>query len=305
MNYDVIGDIHGHAGALEALLTRLGYRQRGGVWRQAGHMAVFVGDYIDRGPRQLDSVSIVRSMVDAGTAHAVMGNHEFNAMAWHMRDPDDPGQFLRPHTPSKQGQHQAFLDAVDGRPDIHHEILDWFKQLPLWLDLPGLRAVHACWDAPSMATLAPYLDSGNRLTQEGMVATSRHGSDAWLALERVLKGPEIKLPDGIQFRQGDQMRSEARIRWWNPEQPALRDAAIVDAAAAEALPDTPVPDHVWARFDSAKPIFIGHYWMRGQPQPLKPGIACLDYSVARDGPLVAYRMRGESVLNADHYLEVR
>jgi hypothetical protein len=44
--------------------------------------AIFVGDLIDRGPRQVESVEIVRSMVDAGAAQIAMGNHEFNAIAY-------------------------------------------------------------------------------------------------------------------------------------------------------------------------------------------------------------------------------
>ena len=81
MGYDIIGDIHGHADALTALLRRMGYRERGGAWRHPGRQALFIGDFIDRGPGQLESVRIVRGMVEAGTALAVMGNHEFNAIA--------------------------------------------------------------------------------------------------------------------------------------------------------------------------------------------------------------------------------
>jgi hypothetical protein len=100
---DVIGDIHGHADKLEALLRRLGYTRKGDAWRHPERTAVFVGDFIDRGPAQLRSVDIARRMVDAGTALAVMGNHELNAIAWHTPDPGNPGEYLRPRnnaTPS-------------------------------------------------------------------------------------------------------------------------------------------------------------------------------------------------------------
>ena len=81
MSYDIIGDIHGHADALRTLLTKLDYREVQGVFRHPDRMAIFVGDFIDRGPKQLESVTIVRRMVEADTALAVMGNHEFNAIA--------------------------------------------------------------------------------------------------------------------------------------------------------------------------------------------------------------------------------
>ena len=93
MAYDIIGDIHGHADKLEALLRKLGYRDTAGAWRHPERQAIFVGDFVDRGPAQLRSVDIVRRMVDAGVALAVMGNHELNAIAWHTPDPGHPGQY--------------------------------------------------------------------------------------------------------------------------------------------------------------------------------------------------------------------
>ena len=87
MNYDIIGDIHGRLDKLDALLRRLGYRERHGAWRHPDRTAVFVGDLIDRGPHQVATVDRVRRMVDAGAALCVMGNHEFNAIAWTTPEP--------------------------------------------------------------------------------------------------------------------------------------------------------------------------------------------------------------------------
>ena len=138
MNYDIIGDIHGHADKLEALLAKLGYQNRAGAWRHSGRQAIFVGDFIDRGPAQKRSVYIVRRMVDCGAAQAVMGNHELNAIAWHTPDPRNPGEYLRPHYSAKWGeknrkQHAAFLAAVEEDSGLHSEIIDWFLTLPFGL----------------------------------------------------------------------------------------------------------------------------------------------------------------------------
>jgi hypothetical protein len=66
MAYDVIGDIHGQADKLHALLAHLGYHKiDGGAYRHPDRTVIFVGDFIDRGPRQIDSVMTVRHMVDA------------------------------------------------------------------------------------------------------------------------------------------------------------------------------------------------------------------------------------------------
>jgi hypothetical protein len=47
------------------------------------------------------------------------------------------------------------------------------------------------------------------------------------------------------------------------------------------------------------PVFVGHYWLPpGRPEPLASNVACVDYSVAKDGgKLVAYRWDGEDVLD--------
>jgi hypothetical protein len=173
MNYDIIGDIHGCADALEALLCHLGYRQTSSAWRHPGRQALFVGDFIDRGPQQRESVDLVRRMVDAGSAQAVMGNHEFNAIAWFLPDPECPGEYLRKRHSAKYGdknrrQHEAFLAAVEGTRH-HKELVDWFLTLPLFLDLPGIRLVHACWHPAALAYLRPYLTDENKLTADTMV----------------------------------------------------------------------------------------------------------------------------------------
>ena len=62
--YDLIGDIHGHADELVALLAKMGYRETGGAWRHPERTAVFVGDFIDRGPKILETLKIVRPMLE-------------------------------------------------------------------------------------------------------------------------------------------------------------------------------------------------------------------------------------------------
>ncbi|MBY0397822.1 MAG: AAA family ATPase, partial [Thermoleophilia bacterium] len=86
--FDFIGDVHGCCDELEALLARLGYEvvavSPGGpsltsgpaYAHPAGRKAVFVGDLVDRGPRVLDTVRLVATMVAHGSALCVPGNHD-------------------------------------------------------------------------------------------------------------------------------------------------------------------------------------------------------------------------------------
>ena len=89
--FDIIGDVHGCAEELEELLAHLGYeRVEAGeadplwgdaVYRHpAGRKAVFVGDLVDRGPRILDAVRIVRNMVQHGSGICVPGNHDMKLL---------------------------------------------------------------------------------------------------------------------------------------------------------------------------------------------------------------------------------
>ena len=86
--YDIIGDIHGHASRLAQLLERMGYERDAHSWRHPDRQAIFVDDFIDRGPEQIETYHLVRSMIDRGAALAVMGNHEFNAVAFKTPHPN-------------------------------------------------------------------------------------------------------------------------------------------------------------------------------------------------------------------------
>ncbi len=304
MGHDIIGDIHGHAGKLTALLHKMGYRHRLGAWRHPDRTAIFVGDFIDRGPRQMDTIRIVREMLDAGTAQAVMGNHEFNAVAWYTPDPECDGEHLRRRVPKNRQQHEAFLAETENNPALHTEVVRWFLDLPLWLDLPGLRVVHACWHPAFMAELEPRLRPGRKLDPALVVAASRRGSREYHAVETLTKGIEIELPHGHEFvDKGGHRRNNVRVRWWDTSADTFRKTALIGSAErAEQLPDMPVPASARIGYEGDKPVFFGHYWWTGIPAPQADRVACVDYSAGVGGPLVAYRWDGESVLEARNFV---
>ena len=319
MGYDIIGDIHGQADKLEALLHKLGYRSTADVWRHPDRQAIFVGDFVDRGPAQLRSVNTVRRMVDAGTALAVMGNHELNAIAWHTPDLRQSGEYLRRHQSPKYGeknrqQHSAFLAEVEDYPAMHCEIIDWFLTLPLWLELPEFRVVHACWHAPFMTWLSPRLSGGRYLTRDLMMEATTEPADEterdngtpsiFNAVEALTKGIEISLPLGHQFLDKDgHERKRVRVRWWDEGATTYRSAAMLSPAECAPLPDLAIPQHARVEITS-KPVFFGHYWLTGLPALQSDRSACVDYSAGKGGPLVAYRFDGEQNLSPDRFVWV-
>jgi hypothetical protein len=290
---DLVGDIHGHADALHRLLLKLDYTEIEGVFRHPERQMIFVGDFIDRGPQQLEVLRIARSMCKAGAARAVMGNHEFNAIGWVTQDTE--GGFLRGHSAKNANQHTKFLRQTGENSAAHKDAIDWFRSLPLWLDLPGFRVVHACWHDASCEVLKPFLDEAGRFTDEGVFESYRHGTAAHAAVEILLKGPEERLPVGIHFTDKDgQERSKVRLRWWDHDATTFRKAALGMDGREDEIPDSELPRDY--RYHGEKPVFFGHYWLKNRPEITAPNAACLDFSVAKDGFLTAYRWTGEAEL---------
>ena len=309
IGYDIIGDVHGHADKLEGLLRKMDYKFIDGTWQHPERKAIFVGDLIDRGPRQVDSVMIAKRMVEAGHAYIVMGNHEFNAIAYATPHPNKPGDFLRTHW-GKLGrknrkQHKAFLTAVGKYSVRHKELITWFKTIPLWLDLGELRIIHACWDLKSMKGLKSKLGPNHTVTDELMVTMSTKGHQDYHDLEILIKGPEIEMPDGFKYKDKDEIvRNSARYAWWDPEASTFDVAAripdnckAVDGTPFPQLPAVPIPSGNPEPYGDTIPLFFGHYWCTDEDEIISDHAMCVDYSAGKGGPLKAYRWNGESKLD--------
>ena len=306
MAYDIIGDVHGHADRLEVLLEKLGYRHKSGAWMHPSRTAIFVGDLIDRGAHQLRTLRLVRRMTDAGSARVTMGNHEFNAIAWATPHPRNPGEHLRPRHGEKgrknRHQHQAFLSDVVEDSEEHRFWIEWMQNLPLWIEEPEFRVIHACWSPQHVEIVRPHLREGHRLTPDLLEQAHTKGSDLHEAIETLLKGEEIALPAGLAFFDKDgHERREIRTKWWDASLTTYREACI--GLSPEDVPDEeivgreiiPEPD---------RPTFIGHYWLNSKSglAPRGPKVACVDYSAGKGGPLVAYRFDGETELTASKFV---
>jgi Calcineurin-like phosphoesterase len=304
MSYDIIGDIHGHANTLEVLLKEMGYSLRNGVYRHSNRQTVFLGDLIDRGEHQAKTLHIVQNMVNAGQAIVVMGNHEFNAVAYATEGGN--GVHLRPHSEKNQHQHQAFLEEYKFNSGEYREVIDWFRNLPLWLDLGAFRVIHACWDKHLIAKLTQKY-GGAKLTNTLLHEASNKKRWEYMALETLLKGSEIPLPEGHGFEDSyGTRRLQIRTRWWDQSVKTYREAFLGAPDWKTHIPDDPIQgDHMVDYGPDQPPVFLGHYWLTGEPWPLANNVACLDYSVARPGgKLVAYRWEGRSDLSSNAFVSV-
>jgi hypothetical protein len=66
----------------------------------------------------------------------------------------------------------------------------------------------------------------------------------------------------------------------------------------DLLPNVPVVGNHGNHYSQEeKPIFFGHYWLQGKPSLYRNNVCCLDYSVAKEGKLVAYSLDDEQELS--------
>lgn len=315
MIIDIIGDVHGYADKLTGLLEQLGYEHNGECYMPPeGHRALFIGDLIDRGPQQLATLETVFAMLDADVADVVMGNHEYNALAFATLDPYDknnPARYLRSHTEVHIRQHEAFLAEIPFDSQLHHYWLQRFYEIPLWLETEYGCFVHACWDVDSMAVLKPLLTANNCLTPDALIKSAQKGSIYYDALERVLKGVETALPEGLVMVDKDGAeRSQVRVRWWLDElnTRTIHQIARAPASGLAQIPVDAMAENIDFAIKTHKPVFVGHYWLTGNPEPLSIQVICTDYSAAVDsGYLTCYQLDTEQPLplHADNFVQYR
>ena len=158
--FDIIGDVHGCADELIALMQRLGYRidwpeanagaSAGGlphVTPPAGRRIIFVGDLVDRGPRSADVLRIVLAMFRAGSTLLVPGNHDMKFHRW-----------LEGHKVAITHGLDATIRSLEGAPT---ELLDGVRAMlgglwsHLWLDGGRLAVAHAGIIEPMLGRATP------------------------------------------------------------------------------------------------------------------------------------------------------
>jgi hypothetical protein len=302
--FDFIGDIHGHADKLAELLVKLGYTLKSGVYCHRSRKVFFIGDYIDRGPKIRETLMIVRGMVESGNAIALMGNHEYNALCFHCEESE--GGHLRKHLITNIIQHFETLRQFQNRQEEYEDYLEWFKTLPLYYETESFRAVHACWDEDHIAFLRSTLKS-DRLNERILHQSVKIGTENYQVFDETLKGKEILLPEGQTFTDKDAtVRNEIRIKWW--EDPAHSTYKELSVLPIDTLPEGPIApselNHSNYYSPNDKPVFFGHYWYRGTPALIRENVCCLDFSVAKQGHLAAYRFDGEATLSNEKFVYV-
>lgn len=309
--YDIIGDVHGCHDALVALLERMGYQCHNGVYQLPGRKAVFLGDILDRGRGIRETFHLVRRMVDAGKAWFILGNHEFNAIAYATHAPAGwERPYIARHTRRLIRQLLQTLKQFRAFPEEWQDMITWLRRQPLLLEFANFRVVHACWDSEKIARLREINPACTLESEAFLLNAAEWRNEERRILERLLKGINVRLPEGFTIRGSDGVeRDRFRSAFWHEAPATYGDLVFQPDGLPNDLHVRPLSleeksglTHYHAQ---EKPLFVGHYWRQGEPSLLTPNIACLDYSAVRAGLLVGYRMDNEETLDPAHLVWVK
>lgn len=300
--YDFIGDIHGYADELEFLLEKLGYRQNHGVYEHPTRKVFFLGDFIDRGPKIIKTLEIVRGMVERGSAKAIMANHEFNFLCFFIKN-KHTGDWFRSRKDQNIYQIIETLNEMKMK-SVREEWINWMYELPLWYEDDNFRVIHASWDDQSIDFLRPRLKD-NKISKELVKELYQPGTETHKAIEVILKGQEIDLPEGITFPciMGIP-RHKVRATWWNREMKTTKEQArdVLTEADLDGCRFYP---------KQAPLVFFGHYWLKDGPFITAKNAQCLDWGIAnykepdsKKRKLVAYRHEiGDKEIMENRFVE--
>ncbi len=307
--YDIIGDVHGCAHTLIRLLEQMGYRKINGVYQHDRRQAIFLGDIVDRGPRIREALHLVRDMVEHGSARIVMGNHEYNALGYCTRARSGSGKkWLRDHNPRHDRLIRETLDQFEHYPQDWTDFLEWFYTLPLFIEEDHFRIVHACWDDRLIRQFSEA-QGGACIDEDFLHASSAIESFAGQVMDTLLRGTDLRLPEGIAITGKDgYVREFFRTKFWADDPRTYQDVVFQPDPLPSSVADRELTPAELKQLicypQTDRPVFVGHYWMEGMPAPIRPNVACLDYSAVKYGKLVAYRMDDERELSKDKFVYV-
>lgn len=303
-HYDIIGDIHGYNTELKRLLTLLGYAVMDGVWQHPERKAVFVGDFVSRGPDSLGVMKIVRGMVENGTGYAILGNHELNVIGYFSLDKKGQSYYQPP--PSNKIQMERIRAQFANSESQLEDYVKWLKGLPFFLNFGPVRVVHAYWSDKHVRLINQTLTQG-RLTRKLIKEIVKGKSDFAQAVKQTTRGIELNLPKDLIIKDAKNIRrTNFRILWW--ESPHGQTFRHLSYGNRFVLPDYTVPEQILFPFEVYEPdqplVFFGHYCIGTAPLAAAANVCCMDGCVAGNGRLVAYRWCGEEVINDSHFVSV-
>ncbi len=303
--YDIIGDVHGYASLLKKLLIQLGYRKSESGYTHPTRKAVFVGDFINRGPEIRKTIRIIRKMVENGNALATIGNHEIYAIIYSLKEKDG--------SPLVKSPRKNFLslyktlNQFSSYPEDWKSHLKWMRELPVYLDLGPVRVVHACWSDKAINILDKAKESGLSNKRIYRKVYKKPKSDISLSVITLTKGIDFDIPPDLKVINNKGIAPRTfRMRWW--ENPRGKTFEAVSFESKFQLPQYDIPAQIAPQVEAypekAPIVFFGHYCRPLGPYIIKPNLCCVDSCVAGTKTLTAYQWQGENELDFNNLIQV-
>lgn len=259
---DIVGDIHGEFDALLQLLGHLGYDLQGR--HPQGRTAVFVGDFCDRGPNSPAVLALVQAWVQSGRAAAILGNHEINLLREDAKD--GSGWFFDARMARDQEKYAPFHRPT---PAQRRDIVAFLSALPIGLERPDLRVVHAAWqdaqiEAARRLPLGSVRGEYDRWEQVAQQQARETALEERMAkeLEQWEHGLESSqhqppfLHAHAEFEANKQMLNPLKVLTSGVEQRGTEPFFSGGKwRFAERIP-------WWDMYTDPIPVVVGHYWRR-------------------------------------------
>ncbi len=294
--YDIIGDVHGEAFLLKKLLRELGYSKSGQGYFHPWRKAVFAGDFVNRGPEIPQTLKIIRQMTEQGSALAILGNHEINALLYHLKG-EKKESLLLPKGKRFQSVYQTVYQFRDN-PGEWKAYRKWLRTLPLFLDLGDIRIVHACWKDSNISVIREKLPVGKipKVVLRNLV--TEYNSGLSQAILQTIRGVHHILPRDLRiYDQRHRHHRFYRIRWWQDPQGLTFQEWSFESKFR--LPSYTIPIEIIPSVEpypeDAPLLFFGHYCRGNGPFVVARNLCCVDGCVTGKRRLTAYRWDGESI----------
>ncbi len=303
--YDIIGDVHGHAPLLKKLLTELGYIKTETGYIHPERKAIFVGDFINRGPQIRKTIRIIRAMVENGNAFAILGNHEINAINYYLKFKKED-----PQVKSPRKYFMALFKTLNDFTKNAEELtghLKWLRTLPLFLEFENIRVVHACWSQESIDYIKKELPEGKVKKSIYRDVMKNPGSEISKHISILTRGIDFIMPGDMRIVNNKGVSPRTfRLRWW--EQPLGKTFEEMSFESKFVLPSYTIPQQILPKtfvYSEDSPIvFFGHYCRFKGPYIVSPNICCVDSCVNGSKKLLAYKWNGEKTLKPENLIFV-
>lgn len=291
--YVLMSDIHGDRDAMETLLcTHLHYDVTPkGKWTAPDSQTHLIinGDMISRGSDAPGVVRHAQKLQSQGLATIIRGNHEHEVVTMDacLNERQEYPAWIPPEKrPLKQHYHALFHDGYGPQgTDQEHKDIGWFSTLPLFGDFDTFRVAHAAYRSDSIAVLRQADTSPPARVERAAYETVMGMYFSLPLLQYITQGDVPSEYYSIQ--KNGVTYSKAHIQNWLPHDAYYENLSDIlllpdnNPLAALSLHKQPQQDFVRNFIlpiqDDPRPLFLGHYNLKGPPKIRHETAAVLDF----------------------------